>query len=194
MIVIRQQTLRTSIAMAVMVVIFLGMGAYGLARFKDARGRKAAAALIVAAGVLALVSARSITRGTIVAVLRASGLELRSGHFARWGLIDWADVDEVYLFHTIGMRMIGLRLKYPKRYWGRLSGLARWSLRLDRHFAAGADAYLSAAAIRAAAEELAQVILAFRHSQAAREHFGQDDVVLEFPTDVSLADVLKVSK
>jgi hypothetical protein len=194
MIVIRQQTLRTSIAMAIMVVLFIGMGAYGLARFKDARGRKAAAALIVVAGALALVSARSIIRGTIVAILRTSGLEIRSGHFARWGLIDWADIDEVFLFQTVGMRMIGLRLKDRKKYWGRLSGLAQWSLRLDRHFAAGADAYLSAAAIRADAEELARVILALRNSQAAREHFGPDDFVLEFPADVGPSDVLKVSR
>jgi len=189
MIVIRQHTVRTSVGDRRTNGMFLAMGTYGLVRFRDQRGRRAGIALVVVAGVLGLVSVRSITRGTIVATLRSSGLELHSGHFARWGLIRWDDIDEVFLFRTVGMRMIGLRLKDRGRYAGRLSAWARWSLWMDRQLSGGADAHLSAAAVRADPTELARLIQLFARSPTVRDHFGREDLLLEFPTDVGLAEI-----
>jgi len=193
MIVIRQATVRTSIAMGVLVLAFAGMGVYGLLRFDPGRGRTTAVALLVVAGVLGAVSLRSLIRGTIVAVLRSSGLELRSSHFARWGVIAWKDIAEVFLFRSVGLQMIGLRLADPQRYLRRSSPWARSSLWVDRQLAAGADAYLPGSAAGAQTTDLARLVRIFQNSDAAREHFGRDDLVLEFPTDVSLADVLKVT-
>ncbi len=193
MIVIRQSTLRTSIATGVLVVAFASMGIYGLLRFDPGRGHTTAIALLIAAALLGAVSVRSLLRGAIVAVLRSSGLELRSSHFARWGVITWEDIAEVFLFRSVGLQMIGLRLVDPQRYLRRSSPWARSSLWVDRQLAAGADAYLPASAARAQTTDLARLMRVFQNSDAVREHFGRDDLVLEFPTDVSLADVLKVT-
>ncbi len=190
MIVIRQSTIRTSVAAGVLVVAFGAMGAYGLLRFDPGRGRSTATALLVVAGVLAIVAVRSLTRGAIVAVLRSDGVELRSGHFARWGLIRWDDVQEVFLFRSVGLQMIGLQLVDPRRYLRRSPAWARWSLWLDRQLAAGADAHLSASAAAARADEVGRLMRIFQNSPAVRDRFGGDDLVLEFPTDVTLTDVL----
>ncbi len=193
MIVIRQSTVRTSVATGVLVVAFLAMGTYGLLRFDTERGRTTSVALLAVAGVLGAVSLRSITRGTLVAVLRSDGLELRSGHFAGWGVIAWDDVAEVFLVRSVALRMVGLRLIDPRRYVRRSPAWVQWSLWMDRHLAAGADAYLSASAIRAPADALVRLLRIFQHSAAVRAHFGRDDLVLEFPADVSLTDVLSLS-
>ena len=191
MVVIRQSTIRTTLATGSMVVAFLAMGTYGLFHFDPDRGRTTAIALLVVAGLLALVSVRSIMRGALVAVLRSAGLEIRVGHFAGWGLIRWDDVDEVFLFRSVGLRMIGLRLADPDRYLRRSPAWTRWSLWLDRYLAVGADAYIPSAAAGVAMDDLARLMRLFQHSPATRERFGRDDIVLEFPTDVSLADVMK---
>lgn len=193
MIVIRQSALKTSVAMTVLVIAFTAMGVCGLVRFKDARGRKTAIALLGVAGAMGVVSIRSISRGTVVATLRQDGLELRSGHFAGWGPIAWDDIDEAFIFNTVGLRVIGLRLKQAEKYKKRLSAVSRFSLLLDRYLAGGADAYLSAAAVKTDARDLARLIDIFRRSSAAREHFGGDDVVLEFPADVQLREILAQS-
>jgi hypothetical protein len=193
MIVIRQSTLRTSIAASALVVAFTVMGVYALVQFESKQGRSAAIALLVVAGVLAFVSVRSITRGGIVGILYTDGLELRGGHFARWGRIRWNDVDEVFLFRSIGLQMIGLRLSDPQRYLRRSPPWVRWSLWLDRHLAAGADAYLSRAAARPDPMDLARLLRVFQHSPALRERFGREDLVLEFPTDIDLAEILSAS-
>ena len=190
MIVIRQSTGRTSAATGLLVIAFLSMGGYGLIRFDSDRGRRTSVALLVVAGVFAVVGVRSITRGTIVAALRTEGLELRSGHFGRWGLIRWDDIDEVFLFRSVGLRMIGLRLVDPGRYVRRTPTWVRWSLWADHLLAAGADAYVSASAMRASPEEVARLIQIFVRSASARDRFGGSDLVLEFPADVGLTDVL----
>lgn len=190
MIVVRQSTIQTSVVSGALVVVFAAMGGYGLLRFDPDRGRSAAVALLVVAAVLALVCIRSISRGTMVAVLRDTGLEIASGHFARWGLIRWDDVAEIFVFRSVGLRMIGLRMIEPRRYLERSSMPARLSLRLDKLLAAGADAYVSAAAVKADPTELGRLMRVFQRSSAVRERFGRDDVVLEFPTDVRLIDVL----
>lgn len=190
MIIVRQSTKRTSVAMGVLVAAFVTMGVYGLARFDSQRGRRTAVVLLAFAGVLAAVGARSITRGTIVASLTAEGLELRSGHFGRWGPIRWDDIDEVFLFRSVGLRMVGLRLVDPAAYIRRTPAWVRWSLWLDHLFAAGADAYLSASAMQASPDDVARLIRIFQGSGAIRARFGRTDLVLEFPADVGLTDVL----
>ncbi len=189
MIVIRQSALRTSIAMGVLVVAFGAMGAYGYLKFDPGRGRMVATVLLVLAVFMALATLRGIFRGTIVAVLRKEGLELRSGHFAQWGLIDWQDITDVFLLRTVGLRLISLQLTDRQRYINRMSLMGRWSLELDRHLASGADAYVSASAVRCDPENLARLIRLFVHSPKTREHFGGDEMVLEFPSDVTLNQI-----
>ncbi len=192
MIVVRQSILKTSLAMGVLVAGFAVLGVYGLATADTAGGRRVAIALLAAAAVFGMVVAVSLLRGRIVAVLRQDGIELHSGHFARWGLIRWRDVAEVFLFRTTGLKAIGLRLDRASTYYDRTPSWIRWSLWLDRNLTSGADAYLSASAMKASAEEVARLVRIFQHSPAVRAHFGREDVVLEFPTDVALTDVLKV--
>lgn len=193
MIVIRQSTIRTTVASGVLVVAFTGMGLFGLFRFDAGQGRTPAIALLGVAGVLALTCVRSITRGTVVAVLHSDGMEIAAGHFARWGTIYWRDIEDTFVFRSIGLQMIGLRLTDPQRYLRRSSLAARASLWVDRLFAAGADAYVSAAAVKVDTMELGRLMRAFQYSPAIRRHFGREDLVLEFPTDVTLADVLSMT-
>ncbi len=191
MIVIRQAGAKTGIATGVLVVVFTGLGVTALLRFDDAQGRSTAVALLVVAGIMALVCARSLWRSSVVAVLRTKGLELRSGHFARWGLIRWCDVEEVFLLRSIGLKMVGLRLSRVEDYFARSPGWTQWSLGLDRWFAVGADAYLSSSSMQAPTSDVIRLLRVFQHSPSVRERFGGDEIVLEFPTDVSLTEILQ---
>lgn len=191
MIVIRQSGAKTGLATAVLVVVFTVLGVIGLLRFDDAQGRSTALALLVVAAVMAFVCVRALWRASVVAVIRANGIELRSGHFARWGLIRWRDIDEVFLLRSVGLKMIGLRLLRLEDYLARSPGWTHWSLGLDRWFAVGADAYLSASSMKAAAVDVVRLLRIFQHSPSLREHFGGDEIVLEFPTDVSLTEILQ---